>query len=511
MVTVGDDGVLYVADQEGVLHAVTAPGEALWSVSGDCGEALPPVLSADGSRLYLVGVRETLQVCARDLTGALVWQTPVEELTQSVPVLAPDGALHLRTQSGVVRISPDGAATTYALPEPVISSLFGSEGAPVIDGNGNVYLAQEMADKVWVFSPDYEVRAECELEDISSNVATGNGEGFVVAAAPGQIVSYGPSCNERWRYAALDEGWDDAWLVLAVGQDGVLYAGGPGGLLLALSKNGEELWRNEPQAGGPELFSLAIGGEGTLAAAAANPTSVVAYSRQGEPRLAQHLYKTDDTGLPGALPDGSVAQVHEGRLEVYTSDPMLVVAAPTPAPPPQSVAEAEAEIAQFMLDMIVEEEIEGTLQYIEDTDWYGTGPTKNLIVWSDVLDPETSEVITETSSFLERIPALDPDNPRQVWSYDKGELLAITGDATQQLAAIDAYQEDFMDMETEQSIFAWGFYEFAIVSLDPGLLKAEVYRSISCGPLCGSGVLLTLERAPDGGWYVSDSTHLWQS
>lgn len=511
MVTAGKDGVLYVADRDGALHAVTAPGDALWSVSGDCSNALPPALSADGSRLYLVGVGETPQVCARDASGALVWQTPVEELAQSVPVLAPDGALHLRTVSGVVRISPDGAATAHALPEPVISPLFGSKGVPVVDGSGNIYLAQEMADKVWVFSPEYEVSAECELEDISSNVAAGSGAGFVVAAEPGQIVSYDPSCQELWRYAALDEGWDHAWLVLAVGQDGVLYAGGPGGLLLALSTDGEELWRNEPQAGGPELFALDIGVDGTIAAAADRPASVLAYTRQGEPLLAQQLYKTENTGLPSALPGGSVAQVHEGRLEVYTSDPALVVAAPTQAPPPQSVDEAEAEIVQFMLDMIVQDEIEGTLRYIEDTNWYGTGPTENLIVWSDVLDAEASEAITETISFLETIPSLDEDNPRQVWTYGDGQLVQVTGDAAQKLAAIEAYREAFMDQETEQHIFAWGFYEFAIVSLDPSLQQAEVYRSISCGPLCGSGYLFTLERAPDGDWYVSDSVHLWQS
>ncbi len=511
VVTVSDEGVLYVADRDGALHALATPGDELWSVSGDCGQVLPPVSSADGSRLYLVGIGETRQVCAFNTDGALVWQTPVAELAQPVPVLAPDGALHLRTETGAVRISPEGEAEEYVLPEAIVSSLFGSGAPPVIDGAGNVYFAQDMANKVWVLSPNYEVSAECEVEDLRSDIVTSSGEGFLVAAGAGDIIAYDVSCGERWRYAALDEASDDIWLALAVGRDGVLYAGGPGGLLLALSEEGEELWRNESQVDAPLIFSLAIGADGTIAAAADQPTSLLAFGRNGEPLLAQELYQVEETGLPSVLPDGSVAQVHEGRLEVYTSDPALVVAVPTPAPPPQSVAEAEAEIAQFMVDTIVEEEIEGTSQYIEDTDWYGTGPTKNLIVWSDVLEPEASEAVTETNSFLEGIPELDSDNPRQVWSYDNGELLQITGDVAQKLAAIDAYREDFMDMETEQSIFAWGFYEFAIVSLDPGLLKAEVYRSISCGPLCGSGYLLTLERAPDGDWYVSDSTHLWQS
>ena len=66
-------------------------------------------------------------------------------------------------------------------------------------------------------------------------------------------------------------------------------------------------------------------------------------------------------------------------------------------------------------------------------------------------------------------------------------------------------------MEVGHDIFAWGFYQFAITSVDESLQKAEVYRAASCGLVCGSGYLLTLERMPDGEWLITDAEHLWQS
>lgn len=510
-VTVDDSGTFYLADQAGALHAVTAPGAELWSAAGDCGDAYPPVLSPDADRLYFVGVADVPQVCALDVDGNLLWKAAVKDLAQAVPVLAPDGSLHLRTDTGMVHISPDGAATRYTLPTELTSPLSSSDMPPVIDGGGNAYFALEQTGNVLVLSPAYETSAECEVGEIRSGVVAQGDEGFFIAVEPGEIVSYDASCRERWRYRVSEDEGEDVGLALAAGQDDVLYAGGPGGLLLALGRDGQPLWRNEMKAGAPEIVSLAIGADGTIAAAGDRPVSVLAYNRAGTPLLAQRVYGVEDTGVPAPVPGGGIAQVHEGRLNVYTTDPALVVEVPTPQPTPDSAAAAEAEIAQFMRDMIVTEDIEGTLQYIEETDWYGTGPTDNVIVWRSVVEAEPSVSVTPTVPFSEKVPQLDEDHPRKVWTYGSGKLVEIAADPEQMLAAIAAYRETHIDKETDQNIFAWGFYEFGIVSLDASRQKAEVYRSASCGPLCGSGYLLTIERAPDGRWFVSDSVHLWQS
>jgi hypothetical protein len=106
---------------------------------------------------------------------------------------------------------------------------------------------------------------------------------------------------------------------------------------------------------------------------------------------------------------------------------------------------------------------------------------------------------------------MDEKDPVKVWSYNRKGLKEIEGDTAAKLAAIEAYDEEYMNIGEGPDIFAWGFYEFAITSLDESLQKAQVYRAASCGGLCGSGYLLTLERTPDGEWVMTNAEHLWQS
>jgi hypothetical protein len=533
----GSDGTIYVADQEGLLRAVTAPGEELWSLDfiAECGEALPPVLSAGGDVLYFVGVPESEEappnVCATTLGGELLWTVPAEGLTQAIPTLAPDGSLHLRTEISVIRITPDGKATAHTLPQNVVVSAIGTDTPPAVDGAGNSYFIKAINSKVMVVSPDYEMRAECTvgrgpagamkaLGDSEkgeppkivnmwvSDVAARADAGFVVAADPGDIIALDPDCNELWRYKvfASDEPTDR--LVVAAGPDGAIYAGGPGGLLLALTADGELMWRNEAVEGAAQIFYLAAGNDEALAGFADGPSTLLGYAAGGKPTLTQRLYTLDDTGAPVPLPGGDVAQVQQAQLKVYTADPALQVETKVASPPADEAA-AEAEIVQFMLDLIVEEDIESTLQYIEESGWEGgEGPTENLIVWNRAL---SSEPGNDDEAAMPGVPAMDEKDPVKVWSYNKGGLKEIEGDTAAKLAAIEAYDEEYMNIGEGPDIFAWGFYEFAITSLDESLQKAQVYRAASCGGLCGSGYLLTLERTPDGEWVMTNAEHLWQS
>ena len=151
------------------------------------------------------------------------------------------------------------------------------------------------------------------------------------------------------------------------------------------------------------------------------------------------------------MPGGGVAQIHQGKLKVYTSDPALVVAAEPPAPPPADQAAAEAEIAGFMVDLIVNEDIEATLA-VHRGERLGRAapvPTENLIVWTTPLprrrggrgDHHRHALGRVTQSYLREerpvreedhpeppSPKLDEDNPLRVWSYNANGLAEIEGD-----------------------------------------------------------------------------------
>jgi len=368
---VGRDGLIYVADQEGALHAVAAPGQESWSVTSECGLALPPILSADEDALYFAAVTEddTLSVCAVTLDGEPLWAADPEGVVDYVPTLGADGLAYLRSDTGVVRITPDGEATQHALPEEATGSVIRT-GAPLaVDGAGNSYYVNTLKSKIVVVSPEFATRAECPVGrgpagvigalggDKDESSAEGEsptivnmwvadpvaraGEGFVVAADPGVVAAYDADCNELWSYAVSESEELTGRLVVATGADGAVYAGGAGGLLAALTAEGELLWRNEAVEGAPQIVILDVSADGAIAALADFPPTLLAYAAGGEPTLAERLYELDATSYPAAMPGGALAQVHQGRLEVYTSDPALAVETAAPAPPPADRAAAE--------------------------------------------------------------------------------------------------------------------------------------------------------------------------
>jgi len=510
IVAVDDAGGVYAADRGGSLYAISAPGEVRWQMDDACGEVLPPVINEDGSTLYAVGVAEPPLVCAISTAGEFQWSTPVPGLMQPIPTLAPDGALHLRTLDGAVRIDSDGGLEAFALPESITSPLFGSSESPLVSANGNIHFALPYQQAVLVLDQEYQEVATCKVGVIRSNLAPFGSDSFAIALNSGEIAAFHQDCSEQWRVAVLPKDAGDRWLYIAAGQDGTLLVGGPEGVLLALSDAGQTLWRSEPAQGSASLIYLAVGPDGTIAASGSAPPALLAFAADGAPRLAQQIFAPDEAGLPVATHDGGVVIVNEGSLDAYTDDPGLVIELPPPAAPPADLTAAEEEIAQFMVAMIVEDEIEGTLRYIEQTDWYGEGPTDNVIVWAAVANGSPGDSAATESPIMEGVPQLDQGNPRQVWTYGNGTLTTIADDADAMAGAIEAYENEHMQ-DTAQTIFAWGLYTFAIVEVTSDLQTATVYRSTSCGPLCGSGFLFTLQRAPDGRWFISDSEHLWQS
>jgi hypothetical protein len=57
----------------------------------------------------------------------------------------------------------------------------------------------------------------------------------------------------------------------------------------------------------------------------------------------------------------------------------------------------------------------------------------------------------------------------------------------------------------KSNIYAWGSYTFGFLSVDKFGEWVEVYVRVSCGQLCGHGVLYTLQRNGNGEWKIIES------
>ena len=75
-----------------------------------------------------------------------------------------------------------------------------------------------------------------------------------------------------------------------------------------------------------------------------------------------------------------------------------------------------------------------------------------------------------------------------------------------QLAEIQRYRQDYMIYPDNEY---WGYYTFGIFSIASDGQQAEVYLGASCGPMCGNGFMITLQRNSSGDWEISDTELVW--
>lgn len=484
---VGADGILYVMDDQAALHAVTPGGQELWIYQPGTKLAGAPVMSGDGSAVYfLTGDNELISV---GTDGKLRWTFKADDVLTAAHVVAPDGAIYLHTRSGGHRVSPDGKSQPFTWPQ------YTERGQVAFDSQSQLALWSPADDQLVVLSPTGKVSMKCdEKTQVSYGPLIGKQDALIYALADGTLVARDAACQELWRSSLGNSQEQGAYYPLALATDGTIYAAGPAGRIQAFSaENGKQLWATEPVTAAGRLVHLAYGEDGMLYALSDQATLLG--FRDGQQIWSQTLTEPEMPGPLEMTPDGGLAFIQAGQLYLFTRDAALTRSLPTPVPAPVDKAQAEKEIVDFLVDFIVKEEIVGTVDYIRNTGWGSEPPAANLIVWAPALEPKEGSF-----AFLQS------DQPTQVWWYADGQLT----EKDDQLKSIEDYKQRYMQ-DAKSDIFAWGYYEFGIVSLADDMASAKVYVGASCGPLCGHGFYYTLQRSPSGKWWIVDAQHLWQS
>lgn len=177
---------------------------------------------------------------------------------------------------------------------------------------------------------------------------------------------------------------------------------------------------------------------------------------------------------------------------------IAIVIIPSGCSPAITKETAEKELVSFELDFIVQQEIGGTANYIQTSGqpWVAAPPSANIIIWS----PPAENVNADSIEYLKS------DAPIKVWLYADGKL----AEATDKEGTIQEYKQTHMS-SPQSDIWAWGYYEFGIMSMSSDHQEATVYVGASCGPLCGHGVMYTVDRNGFGKWEIKDAKDLWQS
>lgn len=151
------------------------------------------------------------------------------------------------------------------------------------------------------------------------------------------------------------------------------------------------------------------------------------------------------------------------------------------------------QLAAFMLDHIVINFFGGSGSSVAPDEQVAPGsvPVPSIIVWAP---PGTN---THSPGEI-----LDRNRPIRVWMYTDHRLSQVS-DPT---ATIEEYLKTYVHYP---GIESWGFYDFGLFSVSRDRQSAEVYLGISCGPKCGSGYMVTLQRNPSGVWEIIETELVW--
>ncbi len=183
-----------------------------------------------------------------------------------------------------------------------------------------------------------------------------------------------------------------------------------------------------------------------------------------------------------------------GKVGLIAIVVALLVNACTPALPREQV---EQELVPYVLHNILPRQLGSTGNFIESQGgrWADAPADASIIVWAPPVEPPDEKGINFVNS----------DAPNRVWWYANGKLVEVTD----KKEAIQRFRQ--VHFSSSSATQGWGYYEFGILSLARGNREARVYVGVSCGRLCGTGVVYILQRNEAGAWEVKGSEMRWIS
>jgi outer membrane protein assembly factor BamB len=217
-ILIGDEGLVYLGDSDGVFHALAHDGDVqwTWTCPNGCAFYSPPAQGSDGT-IY-TGAGGSAHLYAFTAGGQQRWAFDVDNSIDGAPavgdgdtVYAAAGIAHERDTLYAVRSG--SLAWTAVMTESSLSTV-----SPSIGADGTVYAA---------------------FDDGTMRAFTAGGE-----------AKWSYRTGSRYHTAA------------AIGADGTLYFGANDGRLYAVTAAGDLLWSF--QTGAEIVSSPAIGADGTL-------------------------------------------------------------------------------------------------------------------------------------------------------------------------------------------------------------------------------------------------------
>ena len=236
------NGIVYVLEDAGALHAVSPAGKKLWQYElpvefGDEPSEYhnSPAITEDNTVIF--GWIDGTVYAVKD--GQLIWKFTIEEPFYSSPSIGPDGTVYIGSSTG------DLYAINPANGEPVWGKPFSSGGEmhtrPAIDANGDIYFGS-YSGMFYALNPDRGVKWFFDTEQDIWSSAVIRGDGTVYFGGDdGKFYALDTETGlPKWEYK-INTNFQKSTSA-ALGLDGSIYFSLTDNKFYAISRIGKEVW-----------------------------------------------------------------------------------------------------------------------------------------------------------------------------------------------------------------------------------------------------------------------------
>ncbi len=289
--TVGHDGRVHVACEDGKLYTLGADGSLLWTVDVNAPLLSTPSIGPDGS--LFVGSKDG-KLYAITSDGNVRWTYPTPEPIYSSPAIASDGDVYVASTDGwLYALNADGGKR-WVFKTKASANLQGAIFAsPSIGLDGTVYVAGLYDPNLYALDPaDGSVKWACNFVlypgdasdpdgsktggwPFASPVVGADGTIYLTLLYDSHLYAIEPVDGTiRWSLDLLDlpagatietDPYADGWSEPVIGPDGTIYVSLDDPYLRAVDPNGTIEWATK--LGDVGAFTLTVDTNGFVYAA----------------------------------------------------------------------------------------------------------------------------------------------------------------------------------------------------------------------------------------------------
>jgi outer membrane protein assembly factor BamB len=498
------DSMLFVIGEDGALYCLTENGDISWIYHGDYGEACAPTVS-DTTVYFIATSKKRLDdfkfLYAIDIDGKLRWIFKSRDGFETDPIISPQGDIFIQAKAlfsdrrGVYQVSKNGKGKYEKWPKEIyhgwILGFDTDRKIIALDGPGSdTYL---LSDKFKVLQkcPGY---GRCSVwlgpSNLRSKLLYCNKDDFIIAKAL--------NCETIWD---IPEGTINKGKISYhfIGDNNAIFIGTDAGEIFKIrGDDGALIWKCDIGIESGGISGLAFSGDGTLLVTGSAAT-LAAIDSSG--KLSWEYMRSDPGVFYGPLISlkDKLFLIRDSLLCKFSADTTQIFPQPEAAPSPASSAEAEKEVADFMLHEI----IRGINNYADkysqrhkiDINYSMEPADMNLIIYASA-----------DSNAKDNFNRINMNNRIAAYLYGQGRLF----DAEDTIKAIEANPP-------KDKWFAypyWSLYDtyaFGIKSISQDNQWALVYLDHHCGDLCGRGFEMYLKRSRSGKWWIYKRIDIWIS